>query len=167
MLGLTQLGVVHTAISLVAVAVAAGIVAFARYKQIAVRTCTGILYVVTTALTCLTGFGIFQHGGFGAPHALGILTLLVLAIIAETRHSFGRLSRYIAVLGFSTTFFFHMIPAFTETSTLLPFGHPLASGPDDPGLKAAIGVAFLVFVVGAVLQILQVRAERNLTAAPI
>ena len=36
MLGLTQLGVVHTAISLVAVA--AGIVAFARYQEIAVRT---------------------------------------------------------------------------------------------------------------------------------
>jgi hypothetical protein len=37
------------------------------------------VYIWTTVLTCLTGFGIFQHGGFGKPHALGVITLLVLA----------------------------------------------------------------------------------------
>ncbi len=33
-----------------------------------------------TILTCVTGFGIFQHGGFGKAHMLGIITLVVLAI---------------------------------------------------------------------------------------
>ena len=33
-----------------------------------------------TVLTCLTAFGIFQHGGFGKPHALGIVTLILLGM---------------------------------------------------------------------------------------
>jgi len=39
---------------------------------------------IATAITSPTGFGIFQHGGFGKPHVLGIVTLLVLAIAAVT-----------------------------------------------------------------------------------
>ncbi len=70
MLGLTSLGLVHTAISLVAVV--AGAIALFRYRRIAWATLAGKVYIATTALTCTTGFGIFQHGGFGKPHALGI-----------------------------------------------------------------------------------------------
>ncbi len=77
-LGLTSLGIVHTAISLIAVI--AGLIALFRYKEITLRTGWGRIFVWTTVLTCLTGFGIFQHGGFGKPHALGILTLAALAV---------------------------------------------------------------------------------------
>jgi uncharacterized membrane protein len=73
---LTSLGVLHAAIG--RVAVAAAIVARVRYKEISPKTLTGKVYVITTVLTCLTGFGIFQHGGFGKPHALGIITLVAL-----------------------------------------------------------------------------------------
>ena len=159
MLGLTPLGIIHTVLSLVAVA--AGILAFIRHREIDSKPGAGRIYVVATVLTCLTGFGIFQHGGFGIPHVLGVVTLLVLAAVAvaERRAEPGNLFRYIAVIGYSLTFFFHMIPAFTETATRLPVGAPLASGPDDPGLRSAIGLAFLVFIVGAGLQIRRLRAE--------
>ena len=82
-LGLTSLGLVHTAISLIAVF--AGIVALLRYKEITLRTGWGQVFVWTTVLTCLTGFGIFQHGGFGKPHVLGIITLLVLGVAEFAR----------------------------------------------------------------------------------
>ena len=156
-LGLTPLGVVHTALSLVAVG--AGIVAFVRAGVISLDAPAGKLYVVTTILTCLTGFGIFQQGGFGPPHVLGVITLIVLAaaVGAETQRLFGRASAYVATLGYSLTFFFHMIPGFTETSTRLPAAAPLATGPEDPGLQAAIGAAFVVFLVGAGLQTLRLR----------
>ena len=70
--GLTPLGIVHTAISLVAVA--AGLVSLFRYREISPATRAGRAYVIATVLTCLTGFGIFQHGGFGKPHVLGVVT---------------------------------------------------------------------------------------------
>ena len=92
MFGLTQLGVIHTAISLIAVA--AGLIAFFRDKEISPRNGVGKIYIIATILTCLTGFGIFQHGGFGKPHMLGIITLIVLGVayVAGYTKLYGRLS---------------------------------------------------------------------------
>ena len=157
MFGLTTLGIIHTLISLVAVA--AGIVAFISYKEITPRTPAGKWYVIMTVLTCLTGFGIFQHGGFNKAHGLGIITLVVLGIAwFAGRGAFGRASRYVETILYTLSFFFHMVPAFTETSTRLPLGAPLVASPEDPRLQAAIGGAFVVFLVGVVLQIRRLRA---------
>jgi uncharacterized membrane protein len=122
MLGLTSLGMVHTAISLVALG--AGIVALVRDKEITSRNGLGKLYIWTTVLTCLTGFPIMQHGGFGKPHALGIITLLVLivAALAGKGKLFGRASRYVEAISYSATFFFHWIPTLVETTTRQPAG---------------------------------------------
>jgi hypothetical protein len=158
MFGLTQLGVVHTVISLVAVA--AGILAFARYGSISLRTGTGRIYVVMTALTCLTGFPIFQHGGFGPPHAVGVLELVLLGFAAALeKHAFlGALSRAFETVTYTATFFLHMIPAVNETTTRLPPSAPLATGPEDPLVLGLVGVAFVGFVVGAVYQVARLRA---------
>jgi uncharacterized membrane protein len=159
MFGLTPLGTFHTAISLIAVG--AGLVALVRDKAITGKNLVGKVYVVTTIITCLTGFGIFQHGGFGKAHVLGIITLVVLgiAVLAETFRVFGRASRYVATVSYSATFLFHMIPAITETATRLPPGAPLAAGPDVPALQAASGALFVAFLIGATLQVLRLRAQ--------
>jgi uncharacterized membrane protein len=165
MFGLTSLGIVHTVISLVAVV--AGVIALLRYKEIPPGTTVGQVYIWTTVLTCLTGFGIFQHGGFGKPHALGILTLVVLAIAAVAGRTalLGRASKYVETICYSTTFFFHMIPGFTESLTRLPAGAPVFSSADDPGLQPVIGVVFVLFLVGVVLQVLRMRGAGRETAA--
>ncbi|HEY9022773.1 MAG TPA: hypothetical protein VIP05_00645 [Burkholderiaceae bacterium] len=162
MFGLTSLGVFHTAISLVAVV--AGLICLFRDKAITLDTMAGSIYVWTTILTCLTGFGIFQHGGFGKPHALGVLTLITLAVawLAGRRKSFGRNSRYVEVVAYSATFLFHLIPATTETFTRLPAGHPLFSSPEDPALAALTGVYLLVFLVGATVQVMRLRGSPRL-----
>jgi len=162
MLGLTTIGIIHTAISLVAVV--AGIYAFFRDKEISPRNGLGKTYVWTTVLTCVTGFFIFQHGGFGKPHVLGIVTLLVLALawLAGSTRLFGRAGKYVATVSYSLTFFFHMIPGFTETFTRLPAGAPVFSGPDDPTLQKVIGVVFLVFLLGATLQVMRLRRTNRL-----
>ena len=159
---LSTIGIIHTAISLVALA--AGIRAFIRYQEIAPTTGAGALYVVMTVLTCITGFFIFNHGGPSQAHALGVLTLLVLAaaVVIRRKRWFGRLAHPVAALAYSLTFFFHMIPGFTETGTRLPAGNPLFSSQEDPALLATIGVVFLLFVIGAVAQ---VRRLRTLDAA--
>ena len=162
MSGLTSLGVVHTAISLVAVA--AGFAALVQRRHILDGTAAGQVYLWGTVLTCLTGFGIFQHGGFGKPHVLGILTLLVLGIAALARQPgrFGRATRYIETVSYSLTFFFHMIPGFTETFTRFPSGAPLFSSPEDPALLKVIGVVFVLFLIGAALQVRRLRAGGSL-----
>ncbi|SFM04607.1 hypothetical protein [Variovorax sp. OV329] len=160
MFGLTALGTLHTAISLVALA--AGVLALARHLEISPGTSLGRIYVWATVLTCLTGFGIFQHGGFGKPHALGVLTLLVLGVaaLATRRRVFGKASPYVATVSYSATLFFHMIPGLTETFTRLPLGAPLFTRPEDPALQKAVGACFVVFVVGAALQVRRLWGQR-------
>ncbi|HMP83755.1 MAG TPA: hypothetical protein PKA41_13740 [Verrucomicrobiota bacterium] len=156
MLGLTQLGILHTAISLVALG--AGLFALVRDKQITGRNGIGKLYVWTTVLTCLTGFPILQHGGFGKPHALGIITLVTLVIAAlAARNKFGRPSRYIEVVSYTATILFHLIPGFVETTTRLPLNNPLIKDREGPELQAITGVLFLLFLIVATLQVLRLR----------
>jgi hypothetical protein len=156
---LTPLGTIHTAISLIAVA--AGLIALIRDKEISPRNRVGQVYVIMTVLTCLTGFGIFQHGGFGNPHVLGIVTLIVLAVAAIAGYSrlFGRASPYVETVSYSATFFFHWIPAIAETSTRLPLGAPLVASAEAPELQAATAALFVVFLVGATLQVRRLRAR--------
>jgi uncharacterized membrane protein len=153
MFGLTTLGALHTAIAIVAVA--AGLLALVRDKAITPDNGAGKTYLWATVITCLTGFGIFQRGGFGAPHMLGIVTLVTLgiAMLAARTTILGRASRYVSTVAFSLTFFFHMIPGLTETFTRVPVGSPLFSGPEDPALQKVVGVFFLLFLIGAALQV--------------
>ena len=152
MFGLTQLGVLHTLVSLVAVA--AAVIALVRYKEISPRQRTGLVYIVATIIVCLTGFGIFQHGGFGPPHALGIITLVTLAIAyAAGNRVFGQLSRRIEIIAYSTTVFFHSVPGVTESLTRLPPGAPIASSQEDPMFPVIYGIFFVIFLVAVTLQV--------------
>ena len=157
MFGLTSLGTLHTAISLLALL--AGAVALWRDKEINSRTVLGQVFLGATILSCVSGFGIFQRGGFGNPHILGVITLVVIAIalLAERAALFGALSRYVATVGYSMTFFFHFIPGTVETLTRLPAGAPYLANPDDPKAQPIIGFFFLLFLVGATLQVRRLR----------
>ena len=64
-------------------------------------------------------------------------------------------------VSYSATFLFHWIPAVTETATRLPPGAPLAANPDVPGLQAAAAVLVLLFLLGATLQVLRLRASQH------
>ena len=163
MLGLTPLGTIHTAISLVALV--AGAVALWREREINTRSLAGQVFVGATVLSCLTGFGIFQRGGFNIPHILGIITLVVLAVAlaAERSGVFGRPSRFVATVGYSLAFFFHFIPGTVETLTRVPAGAPYLANADDPRAPPIIGFFFLLFLIGATLQVLRLRAAPSVS----
>jgi uncharacterized membrane protein len=164
MLNLSAFGAFHTAIALIAVV--AGIAALVRHGAIGTDTRPGLVYVLMTVATSVTGLFIFRHGSFGVPHVLAIVTLLVLAIAhGAERGYFGGPSRYVAVLGYSLTLFFHLIPGLTETGTRIPLGDPAFTGPEDPTLKALVGTGFLVYLVGAVVQALRIRRSTHRLAS--
>lgn len=161
-LKVSPFGALHTVISLVAVG--AGIVSLVRFHEIAPKRVAGWFYVVATVFTCLTGLAIFRHGGFGKPHALAIITLVVLCVaaIGGGTNVFGSLSRYVETVGYSLTFFFHLVPAVNETATRLPLGAPLAASPEDPALQVVAGLLFLGFLTGAALQVRRLRRDSTL-----
>ncbi|AKZ61288.1 hypothetical protein F506_00170 [Herbaspirillum hiltneri N3] len=161
MLGLTSPGIIHTLISLVAVVT--GVIVLVREHRIRYATNAGKLYVHATVLTCLTSLGIYQHGGFGKPHVLAIITLLTLAIARMTigKGRFGRRSAAVEMIAYSATMLFHFIPALTETGTRLPVGAPFFANADDPLLKMLTGGLVLVFLAGATLQVVWLGRQRD------
>jgi uncharacterized membrane protein len=158
-LGLTPLGVVHTAISLVALA--AGVRALVKYRVISTRNQAGRIYLVTTCLTAATGLFIFQHGGFGPPHALSILTLAALGAgaVASQSSVFGKWSRYVEAVCYTTTILFHLIPAFTETLTRLPLGNPVFPNAEAPQFGPIYTTLLVLFLAGLTLQLRWLRSQ--------
>ena len=160
-LQMSPFGAFHTAISLVALA--AGVIALVRDGAITWQSRLGKTFAVTTALTALTGFGIYHHGGFGKPHVLGILTLLVLGLAAAARRTrwFGRSSPAVEIVAYSAAVFFHMGPAVIETTTRFPLGRPLLADRDGPAALAINGALFLLFLAGAYLQVRRLNAPKS------
>lgn len=159
MLGLTNLGVFHTLVSLIALA--AGFTSFAKIKCIRTQTPLGMTYLVTTAITAVTGLGIFEHGGFGKPHVLSILTLIALAVAyaAGKLNAFGARSSFVEVAAYTLTMLFHFVPGVTETGTRFPRGAPLFANPDVGQLKVIDGVLFLLFLVVVTIQYQWLKSE--------
>jgi len=153
MFGLTALGIVHTAVSLVAVV--AGAWAIVRDREIVPANRLGKLYLVTTAITAATALGIYQHGGFGTPHKLAILTLAAIAIgtLAATTALFGGASRYVQAIGYTSTFLFHMIPASVEILTRLPPDAPMVTAANASVLNSLFSVFFVLFLIGLGFQL--------------
>lgn len=156
-LQLSPFGLVHTLISLIAVA--AGIAELARHRAIDPSRLLGTVFVAATVGSCLTGFGIFRHGGFGTAHLFGVFTLFVLglAALAGKTALFGRASRKVEMLSYSATFMLHFIPAFTETVTRLPIGNPLVVDRDGLAPKLASAVFFAVYLAFAWYQLNNLR----------
>lgn len=160
MLGLTTLGVLHTAIGLVALGCGVGVLV--RDREITARTALGRTYLVTTLLTALTGLGIFQHGGFGPPHVLALLTLAALGggFAASVVGLPGGWPRYLQAVCYSATILFHLIPGVTETLTRLPAGQPVFANAEAAGLRPILGGLLLAFAVGLTLQLRWLRSQR-------
>lgn len=150
---LSTLGILHTLVSLCAVA--AGSAALLRAGRIQLGDALGRGYAWLTALSAASGLLIFAHGGFGKAHALALLTLLVLGLAWLARHSrlFGHAGAATEAVALSASFLFHLIPGVTETTTRLPAGAPLFDHPEAAGLQAIIGVLLLLFLAGAAWQV--------------
>ena len=157
---MTTLGVVHTAFALVALVCAS--IALIKYKEISPQNGSGSLYIVTTAVTALTSLGIYQHGGFGFQHILGILTIAGLAIglLAARTKLFGSSSRTVQAIGFSTTILFHLLPGVTEMLTRFPPGNPIVASYSEPTLKIALLLVLVSFIVGLALQLRWLRSTK-------
>lgn len=159
---LSSLGIAHTLISLIPLV--AGLHGFARWRRIEPSTRSGQVYLAGLTLSVFTAFGLSSVTGINPGHVLGVLALLAAfggAWVAPRLGVLGRLRPYAQTFGLSFSFFLLLVPGINETLTRLPVAHPLATGPDDPVVKAALLGWLLVFAVGFTLQGLAIRAENR------
>jgi hypothetical protein len=158
---LSILGIIHTAISILALLSA--FYALSVEGKINPADRLGKIYIILTIVTCLTSLPIMKTGHPTAGHyvAVLILVLLPIAIYIRQLRIFGKLADYIQVILMSATLFFSMIPAVVETLTRLPISAPLASGPDSPIVQKGLSCLIVLFVVGVCYQLVKLRKTRK------
>jgi hypothetical protein len=154
---LSSLGAVHTILSLVPVI--AGLLAFRRHGNIDPTSGLGKIYQAGMIASVGTAFGLSSTGGFNPGHALGLLTLLVMAVatIAPRIALLGRAAAYVQVGLMSFSFMLLLVPGTNETLSRLPAGHPIGHGPDSPPVKLALACVFALFLLGTGYQMLRLR----------
>lgn len=161
-MGLSNLGIFHTAIGIAAIV--AAVVSFIRYGKINLGELSGKIYGYGTIVTALTALGISKHGGFNPGHVFSIfifLMVLVAWFLYEKRKESNR-ARYWENFLLSFSFFLSLVPTVNETFTRVPLGKPLAKDISDPVIGRTLLVLFLLFIAGSIYQF--IRQKRSLKA---
>ena len=112
------------------------------------------LFLATTALTSVTGF-FFPSASFGAPHAVGIISLVVLAVAIYALYV-GHLAghwRWIYVVTAVVALYLNVFVAVVQAFQKLPFLNPLAPTQSEPPFLIAQLVVMAIFVVLGILTV--------------
>ncbi len=154
-MGLTNLGIFHTAVGVIAII--AAVLSIARYGKINLAALSGKIYFYGTLITSLTALGISKHGGFNPGHVLSllILVLVTVAFYLHSRKEGNNRARYFENFLLSFSFFLSWLPTVNETLTRIPTGHPLAKDIKDPLIAKTLLVIFILFIAGSVYQFIK------------
>ena len=105
------------------------------------------IFLITTALTSLTGF-LFPFEGFKPAYVLGALSLLVLAIASFARYSRslagGWRSTYVITAAFAL--YFNCFVAVVQAFMKVPALHALAPTGSEPPFAVAQVVVLAIFI---------------------
>jgi hypothetical protein len=145
----------HVIISLIAIAT--GLVAAAGLLQRRlIPRWTGV-FLTTTVATSVTGF--FFHSKFGPPQAVGVISLIVLAmaIYALFVRKLTARWRTVYVVSAVLSLYLNVFVAVVQTfQKIAPF-HALAPTQTEPPFAVAQGTVLLVFVIAGVAAVRRFR----------
>ncbi|MGS2741817.1 hypothetical protein [Sinomicrobium sp. M5D2P17] len=151
-MGLSNLGIFHTVIGVVAIA--AAVIGFLKGGKIDLSRLTGRIYFYCTLVASLTALGLSRHGGFNPGHvfAIFIVLLVVTAYFLYAKKQGNNRARFFENFCLSFSFFLSLVPTVNETFTRVPIGHPLAKGPTDPLIGKTLLALLVLFIAGSVYQ---------------
>ncbi|HET9164781.1 MAG TPA: hypothetical protein VFP11_02205 [Candidatus Angelobacter sp.] len=112
------------------------------------------LFLATTALTSLTGFG-FPFEGVTPGIILGVLSLVVLAIAILARYSFRMAGKWrtIYVITAVIALYFNCFVLIAQSFLKVPALHALAPKGNEPPFAIAQGVLLVLFIVAGTLAV--------------
>lgn len=161
-MGLSNLGIFHTAIGIIAIV--AAVISFLKHGKINLAEVSGKIYFYGTVIASLTALGLSKHGGFNAGHLFSLLILILVVIAFFLYYKMGQhnKARYFENFLLSLSFLLSMVPTVNETLTRLPAGKPLAQNAGDPLIGKTLLVFFVLFLAGSVYQFIkQKRSNKN------
>jgi hypothetical protein len=155
--GIDALTFVHVAISLVAIASGLVVVySFLAAKRLDVWTA---LFLSTTVLTSATGF-LFPITGFTPALAVGIVSLIILAVALAARYRFRLAGRWraICVISSVTALYLNVFVLVVQLYQKVPTLHALAPTQTEPVFLATQLVVLLLFVVLGIGSVIRFRS---------
>ena len=155
---------IHVIISLIGIA-SGLIVLFGMFSGKRLDGLTA-LFLATTALTSLTGFGFpFEHVTPGI--ILGILSLLVLGLTVAARYFFHMAGRWrsIYVVTAVITLYFNCFVLIAQSFLKVPSLHALAPKGNEPPFAIAQGILLVLFIVAGVLAVKKFRPDTVMSVA--
>ena len=158
---MTMLGWFHTVLGVLAVL--SGFYILFKYQFISLKNLVGKVYILITFLVAASALAIYNQGGFGIAHVLGVLTLFALfgGMIIEKTELFGSLSKYIQALAYTSTLLFHMIPAITDFLRRLPIGDPFINSFEDPLLSNFLSAFLILYILFYGLQVFWLKGKTS------
>jgi hypothetical protein len=124
------------------------------------------LFLATTALTSLTGFGFpFEHLTPGI--ILGILSVVVLAIAVPARYSFRMAGKWRAIYVVTAVIalYFNCFVLIAQSFMKVPALHALAPKGNEPPFAIAQGILLVLFIVAGALAVRKFRLGATVSAA--
>jgi hypothetical protein len=136
----------HVAISLIGI-VTGIIVLFGMLSAAKLEFWTA-LFLLTTALTSVTGF-MFPRSGFTPAQGVGYVSLAVLAIALLSLYVFNLSGawRWLYVLSAVSALYLNVFVGVVQAFQKLPFLQQLAPTQSEPPFKVAQGIVLVLFVV--------------------
>jgi len=150
---------IHVIISLVGIA--SGLVVALDLLRGQANSAWNGLFLGTTIATSVTGF--FFGSKFGPPHAIGVLSLVVLAVACyalAARHLTGRW-RTVYIITALTSLYFNAFVGVVQAFQKIDFLHALAPTQAEPPFAIAQGIVLVMFVVAGVVAV-----KRSRVATP-
>ena len=156
-MGLTNIGIFHTIVGIVAIG--AALTSLIKFGKIDLAKLSGKVYFYGTIITSLTALAISKRGGFNAGHAFSLFIIAIIAIafyLFYKKQASSR-SRYVENFLLSFSLLLSLAPTVNETFTRVPVGAPLAKDISDPVIAKTLLFLLVVFITGSVLQFIKQR----------
>ena len=156
-MGLTNLGIVHTIIGVIAII--AALASYVKYGKINLSVLSGKIYFGGTIFASLTSLGLSKLGGFNPGHILSLLIIVLVSVAfyLNTRVRGDTKARFFENFCLSFSFFLSLVPTVAETFQRVPIGDPLAKDQSDPIIGKTLLTLFILFVAGSVYQFIRQR----------
>jgi hypothetical protein len=136
----------HVILSLIGIG--AGVIVLAGMLYAKKLEAWTALFLVTTVATSVTGF-LFPFKSFGPPHAVGIISLVVLALTLPALYVYRLVGRWrsIYVIGAVVSLYFNAFVGVVQAFQKIPVFNRLAPLGNEPPFAIAQALVLLLFLV--------------------
>jgi hypothetical protein len=125
------------------------------------------VFLITTILTSVTGF-MFPFKAFGPPHAVGVISLVVLVFTVLGVYTFRLAGRWRAIYAGTAVFalYLNVFVLVVQMFQKIPALHELAPQGNEPPFAVTQGIVLVLFAVAGWQAVKKFRPAAEITVAP-